>query len=370
MKYKYAVVVGRFQPYHVVHHELVNHALSLADKVIVVLGSARRSPDVKNPFTPNFREEMIRSCFLTEAQDRLIFKKVRDYPYNENFWIAEIQNAVQSELDEYVTANSPSNGDELQDEMKHSTMLSQLKVALVGYMKDGSSYYLKLFPQFKYEEFYPNRNESRILNATDVRELYFNCDSNWKKFVAPSIQEMLERFAETKVFANLKQEFDYIQQYRKDSKFIGLSYEPTFLTTDAVVTAMGHVLVVRRGHQPGRGKLALPGGFLHGRLRLEDNVLKELKEETKIHVPDSVLRGSIKGERKFDDPDRSQRGRTVTHAFHIELQASLEKGLPTVKGGDDADKALWLPISSIGELEEEFFEDHVHIIRHFLGLTY
>jgi bifunctional NMN adenylyltransferase/nudix hydrolase len=125
---------------------------------------------------------------------------------------------------------------------------------------------------------------------------------------------------------------------------------------------------VRRRVHPGKGLLALPGGFLKEDATLEDSMLRELKEETQIKVPAQVLRGSIKTSRAFDYPDRSTRGRTITFAYHIELEPSLKDGLSRVKGGDDAARAFWLPLSALGEKEDEFFEDHIHIIRYFLGL--
>src|SRR5262249_34550753 len=98
-KYDFGIVIGRFQPFHVAHQELVKHALSLADKVIIILGSARSAPDVKNPFTPAMREEMIRHCFPAETA-RMIFCPVRDYPYNDNVWITEIQNVVANAIED------------------------------------------------------------------------------------------------------------------------------------------------------------------------------------------------------------------------------------------------------------------------------
>ncbi|MGI8786727.1 MAG: NUDIX domain-containing protein [Pyrinomonadaceae bacterium] len=147
-----------------------------------------------------------------------------------------------------------------------------------------------------------------------------------------------------------------------------MPFAPVFVTTDAVVVQSGHVLVIRRGFPPGKGLLALPGGFLAPDSTLEDNAIRELKEETNIKVPAQVLRGSIKNSHAFDYPERSQRGRTVTFAYHIELEPSLKDGLPHVKGGDDAAKAFWLPLSALGEKEDEFFEDHLHIIKFFLGI--
>ncbi len=357
-KYQFGVVVGRFQPYHNAHHALVSHALTLADTVIVVLGSARTSPDVKNPFIPIRRERMVRASFPDNMQSRLVFSSVRDYPYNENYWIAEVQNSVQS-----IIEDSPQAKDA---ETEYD--VDKLSVALVGFMKDHTSYYLKNFPQWKFEQYFQNSAESKILSGTDIRELIFKDDLRWENYVTRPVVNQLREFISSNDYKTLKKEFDYIQQYKKDSKFTGLPYNAQFITTDAVVTCMGHVLVVRRGFQPGKGLIALPGGFLQGELTLEDNMLKELKEETSIHVDSSVLRGSIKDKHVFDYPYRSLRGRTVTHAFHIELQPTM-RGLPLVRGGDDADKAFWLPVSEISSKEEQFFEDHRHIIGHFLSLV-
>jgi bifunctional NMN adenylyltransferase/nudix hydrolase len=347
-KYEYGIVIGRFQPFHLAHQDLIRHALTLAEKVIVILGSARSASDVKNPFTPAMREEMIRACFPDEAR-RLVFRAVRDYPYNDHVWTTEVQNVVRE-----ITED--------EDEKTHA------EIALVGFFKDRTSYYLNLFPQWRFEEFYCFHRAYLKANATEIREKYFAENPSWTQFLPPAIATQLEVFKQTGTFDNLKKEFDYLQKYKADTRFAGVPFEPTFITTDAVVVQSGHVLVIRRGHQPGKGLLALPGGFLAKDLTLEDSALKELKEETQIKVPAAVLRGSIKSSHAFDYPERSQRGRTVTFAYFIELEPSLKDGLPRVKGGDDAAKAFWLPLSALGENEDKFFEDHIHIIRYFLGL--
>jgi bifunctional NMN adenylyltransferase/nudix hydrolase len=344
MKYTHAIVIGRFQPFHSAHQGLIQYSLTLAEKVIVILGSARSASDVKNPFTPTMREEMIRTCFPDENK-RLIFRAVRDYPYNDHVWTTEVQNAVNEETED----DSDSN------------------VAIVGFFKDRSSYYLNLFPQWSFEEFYCKDRSKLKINGTEIREKYFADDESWKTDVPKQIATQLEVFKQTEIFETLQKEFAYIKQYKEDTKFVGVPYKPVFVTTDAVVVQSGHILVIRRGHQPGKGLLALPGGFLQPELTLEDNAIKELKEETQIKVPSAVLRGSIKASRPFDYPERSARGRTVTFAYFIELEPSLKDGLPKVKGGDDAAKAFWLPLSALGENEDKFFEDHYSVIRTFLG---
>lgn len=344
-KYDFGIVIGRFQPFHLAHQNLIKHSLALAEKVIVILGSARSASDVKNPFTPAQREEIIRRCFPQE-ENRLIFRAVRDYPYNDHVWTAEVQNIVGEIADEKDAA----------------------KIAIVGFFKDRSSYYLNLFPQWSFEEFYCADKKLLNLNASLIREKYFTESVDWKEFLPTQVSAALDVFKQTEDFPKLQKEFEYLQKYRADTRFVGVPYEPVFLTTDAVVVQSGHILVIRRGHQPGKGLLALPGGFLASNLTLEDNAIKELKEETQIKVPAQVLRGSIKSSHVFDYPERSQRGRTVTFAFFLELESNLKDGLPRVKGGDDAAKAFWLPLSALGEKEDEFFEDHLHIIKRFLAI--
>lgn len=345
-KYDYGIVIGRFQPFHSAHQDLIKHALSLAEKVVIILGSARSAPDIKNPFTPAMREEIVRACFPKD-KERLIFRAVRDYPYNDHVWTAEVQNIV---------------GEIAEDDEKENE-----RIAVVGFFKDKSSYYLNLFPQWNFEEFYQANKENLKINSTEIREKYFAGDEAWKNLVPETVANYLNAFQATDFYPNLKSEFEYLAKYKEDTRFIGVPYKPVFITTDAVVVQSGHVLVIRRGFQPGKGLLALPGGFLAPDSTLEDSAIRELKEETQIKVPSAVLRGSIKDQKAFDYPERSQRGRTVTFAYFIELEPSLKDGLPRVKGGDDAKRAFWLPLSALGEKEDEFFEDHYSIIRHFLG---
>ena len=251
---------------------------------------------------------------------------------------------------------------------ERQTHCRSTQIAVVGFFKDRSSYYLNLFPQWNFEEFYVSDKKLLSINATQIRENFFTENDVWKKSVPSQVAAALDVFRQTETFPHLCKEFAYLQKYKADTKFVGVPFEATFITTDAVVVQSGHVLVIRRGHQPGKGLLALPGGFLASGATLEDNAIKELKEETQIKVPAQVLRGSIKKSHAFDYPERSQRGRTVTFAYFIELQPDLKEGLPKVKGGDDAAKAFWLPLSALGEKEDEFFEDHLHIVKYFLGL--
>ena len=144
---------------------------------------------------------------------------------------------------------------------------------------------------------------------------------------------------------------------------------PSFaVTVDIVILTMRgghlHVLLVQRGGEPYAGMWALPGGFKRPDETLDEAARRELREETRLKVPAPVLKGSIRRQEVYDDPYRSARGRTITHAFYMELEPNAS--LPKVKGGDDARQARWVPL---GELTpERLFEDHYFIIQDILGL--
>jgi bifunctional NMN adenylyltransferase/nudix hydrolase len=117
-----AVLIGRFQPFHQGHASLLTLALSTADKVIVVLGSAFCARSVRNPFTWQERAAII-SASLSEAdQARVSFIPVRDY-YDDLRWANAVRISVMQTL-------AMQGGD-------------VLHIALIGCKKDASGYYLQ-----------------------------------------------------------------------------------------------------------------------------------------------------------------------------------------------------------------------------------
>ena len=343
-KRPYGVIIGRFQPYHMGHKSMLEDALKDYEKVVLVLGSAQSAPSIKNPFTPQSREQMIRAC-LTEAQNKsLSFVGVRDYPYTLNIWLTEVRVKVLREL---KTIDN--------------------KIDIIGHYKDKSSFYLKLFPSWQFNEITIRHGG---ISATKIRELILAKETKGLKENLPKpVLDFVTIFMETQVCKDLQDEYQFIQEYKKKTQFVGCDFQPMFVTTDCVVVQSGHVLVIRRRMNPGKGKLALPGGFLQQSETLEEGAIRELKEETKIKINKNILRANIKDKNTFDNPGRSLRGRTITTAFFIPLEENLKHGLPFVEGADDANEAFWLPLADVGRLEDEFFEDHSHIIRHFTRTT-
>jgi len=353
------VFIGRFQPFHNGHKAVIDAALEQANQVVIVVGSSFAARNIRNPFTFEERKVMIEACF-TEPQhstyegaqgriknSRIKVVPVSDYPYDDNKWV----NAIQKIVDETV----PLAKD----------------VGLIGHSKDSTSYYLNIFPRWK--------NHVEVadvsgINATDIRKMLFgDTDLEMRDVQARLAQimpwETITSMNRTIIRGGkiggywdvLAQEYGMVKKYKEAWK--SAPFPPTFMTVDAVVVQSGHILLVKRGDMPGKGLWALPGGFLNQNETMLDGALRELKEETKIKVPVPVLKGSIKGSKTFDAPNRSSRGRTITQAFFIDLGVG---DLPKVKGSDDAEEAFWVPFNQVKQ--EKLFEDHFHIIDNFINI--
>jgi bifunctional NMN adenylyltransferase/nudix hydrolase len=333
--FEYSIFIGRFQPFHMAHYTLVQEALKMAETAIVVIGSYKRAPSPKHPFSGEEREAMMRATLTPEENARVKIIFMHDYLYNDSMWLADAAQKVAE-----ITNDSES-------------------IVLVGHDHDDTSYYLEQFPQWE-KKLIPNLDH--FPHATEIRYLYFTHDVNYKRSLHPKTVEYLEDFKNTSKFKGLKTYFDAVRSSK--AEWSGSPYPPIFHTVDSVVIKSGHVLCVRRGKAYGGGQIALPGGFLNERELLRVGAIRELKEETAIALDKRELDKYVKASGTFDHPDRSERGRTITNAFFLDLG----KGpLPKVKGSDDADKAWWMPLSEFFTREEEFFEDHYHIIQFFVG---
>jgi len=333
--FDYLVFIGRFQPFHNGHMNVVKKALTLSKKVIIAIGSSQVARTFRNPWTYEERVGMILSAFEEHDRKQLLFISVLDIPTNDQLWVAQVQTKVA--------------------DIVHS---KAAKIGIIGMEKDHTSFYLRMFPTWDSVMV----EQEYIFNSTDIRNDYFKNNPHVPRDNVPdSTTFFLKQFLIKPEFVTLVHEHEAIKAYKKS--WSNTPYPVIFVTVDAVVVQSGHVLLVRRGDYPGKGLLALPGGFLNVNERLRDAVVRELKEETRIkdhigEIPPAKLRSFIEAERIFDDPNRSARGRTITNAFLFKLPDS--KPLYEVQGGDDAESAHWHQLGTLKP--EEFFEDHKNII--------
>ncbi len=123
------------------------------------------------------------------------------------------------------------------------------------------------------------------------------------------------------------------------------------LTADAVVVEGDRILLIRRGKDPFKGSYALPGGFVEYGERLEDCVIREVREETGLACEIVRLVGVYSG------ADRDPRGHFVTAAYHLKpIRGKLA-------AGDDAESVEWFPTNDLPDMAF----DHSEIVKDFLS---
>lgn len=110
-----------------------------------------------------------------------------------------------------------------------------------------------------------------------------------------------------------------------------------------------HLLLIKRGNDPYKGHYALPGGFPEMNELLVDAAKRELFEETGLS---GIELQQLKA---FDKVNRDPRDRNIAIVFYgfTTIQNS------TVIGGDDAEKAEWIPLESLPPLAF----DHDEIVQ-------
>jgi bifunctional NMN adenylyltransferase/nudix hydrolase len=406
--YDFMIFIGRFRPFHEGHRAVMRRALELGRQLIVLVGSCRQARSQRNPLT--FEE--VRDCILgafpdPSERDRILLLPLIDR-YNDVEWSADVQAAVRA-----AVAREPG-----------SAGGSPPRICLIGRSQARSGYYPERFPQWASE----NVEDVGGISATPIREDYFRnagaALAKWAACLPGNVVEFLRCFAQRPEYRDLAAEAAWVRGFRERwlggrppfrdlyfqdaakaiaeeganlqpgaadflaefagseayrrladetslarevrPRWTGAPYPPVFHTVDAVVLQAGYILLIERRSLPGKGLLALPGGYIGEHERIQDSMIRELREETRLKVPASVLVGSIKARRDFDHPYRSARGRIITTAFLIQLAASGE-GLPRVRGGDDARCAFWLPLDEIEP--ERMFEDHYHIIQTMVPLA-
>ncbi len=82
-----ALLIGRFQPLHLGHMEIIRRAVEEYE-LIIGIGSAQKSHTLENPFTAGERYEMIRGALREEGIDAIIIP-IPDVDYN-SVWASHV----------------------------------------------------------------------------------------------------------------------------------------------------------------------------------------------------------------------------------------------------------------------------------------
>lgn len=311
--------------------------------MVILVGSAFKARGPFNPWKYEERKQIILAAMPPELAERVYILPLRDSEYNDDQWDLNVHRGVE-------------------EAAAHFFGRSKVDTALVGHSKDHSSSYLLRFPQWTAIEV-PNY---KLLSATPIRENYFVNSGlsdemaaiySEGSIIAPSTIDFLKEFERSLDFEQMVREFRFNEKH--NAIYADLPYPPIFVTADVLIVKAGHVGMIRRRNEPGRNLLAMPGGYVNAHETIEDAAYRELREETGL-TRKTV--GKYEKVKVFDAPNRSARGRIITHCFLFRLPD--EGRFPKMRAGDDAKKAGPMPINSIAL--DECFEDHYAIIHNML----
>ncbi len=114
------------------------------------------------------------------------------------------------------------------------------------------------------------------------------------------------------------------------------------LGVGALIFDDGRVLLIQRGQSPLAGYWSLPGGGVEAGERLEDAIIREVKEETGLDVATDSIATVF---------ERVMPGSTGTCEYHyvlIDFYCRILRG--ELRAGSDSQAAGWFDIASLDDL--------------------
>lgn len=355
--HKLFVVIGRFQILHKGHVSLIQEALDSCqegDHVLVLIGSSNKERSLKNPLSFEARNEII--CNEFRGLTNLHTARLRDYDYNENLWTRNLHSII-SQVAEPLFNNE------------------YFIPVFTSSLKDNDASVRKTWSRGADFLISPPVTDSALaLSSTEIRKLIANESPVYQKLISSSMSAYLNSHPEVADF--LVKQTKFVEAYKKSWEVA--PYPTTMIATDAVVRdCKGNFLMIKRGGEMGNGSVALAGGFLEVGLTYEQNMTKELLEETGLDLKD--VPHTIITSWHCDSPLRAERGRIVTQVFLIQLEYELQTSgegfvelchrnllVKELQAGDDAAGILIMSLEEV--CSSVLFNDHTGLIERVLHL--
>lgn len=247
------VYIGRFQPFHNGHldvlHQIIDKMDKTYDRIILIIGSLG-SDSPRNPIDSASRYDMIQNILdndevvnKADVRTHIFVESIQDSPYNWTMFGKWLQDSLKS----------------------YSFNMENNILCGMEYIKDYANLVGAPFWQ---------ATENVHVHATDIRRAFSENDTEFLKANLPA-----GIFANEELFAKIKDEivstYNLQQKYIKD---LNPKYSSVYKTVDNIVLCAGHILFVVRKDN---GKYALPGGFQDPTdLSAQKAAERELMEET------------------------------------------------------------------------------------------
>jgi len=116
-----------------------------------------------------------------------------------------------------------------------------------------------------------------------------------------------------------------------------------FVGVGAVLICAGKILLEKRKNDPGKGKWSIPGGLVELGENVEQTVIREVEEETGLHV------GKPEHIDVVDSITRDENGDIKYHFVIIDYFVELKGG--TLKASSDAEELRWVAFDQVGEYD-------------------
>jgi ADP-ribose pyrophosphatase YjhB (NUDIX family) len=123
----------------------------------------------------------------------------------------------------------------------------------------------------------------------------------------------------------------------------------------ALIIKNGKLLLIKRGAKPGQGRWSIPGGLVELGERVQDAIVREVKEECGLDIEVERLMDV------FDSITRDEKGRVQYQFVVVNFLAKIKGG--TLKNADDVLEARWVPLNEVKKYNltnsfRKFFQKH------------
>lgn len=134
---------------------------------------------------------------------------------------------------------------------------------------------------------------------------------------------------------------------------------PSAATAAFILNERDELLVERRGQEPAKGMLDLPGGFIDSDETAEEGIAREIEEETGLKVASTEYLFSLPNIYMYSGVEIH----TLDMFFHCKVAAGAEP-----KAADDAAECFWVPLRDI-HTEQFGLRSIRHALRRFLEMN-
>lgn len=152
--------------------------------------------------------------------------------------------------------------------------------------------------------------------------------------------------------------FDVNNEKSKKCDNCGFVYymNPSAATAAFILNSRGELLVERRGKEPAKGMLDLPGGFIDMDETAEEGMAREIKEETGLEVAGMTYLFSL--------PNIYIYSGLEIHTLDMFFSCSVDTDAAP-QAADDAAECFWMPLDEI-HTEQFGLRSIRHALRQFL----